>query len=175
MDALCISKNGIQQLSVELIPSAGLGIDLGWYGDAKQGIAIHVTRTDELAQQGRWKDLHVLVGDRISFVTREVDSVDEPIEFLTDEDLINQARTKPKMRSEKRVRTPLRKLGVLDYQINSKPLFSFHLTTDNMLSVGFVWLGNRTGMSLMHIGSEVSPKPIIPTIAFGDEVTIHWR
>ena len=54
-------------------------------------------------------------------------------------------------------------------------LFSFHLTTDNMLSVGFVWLGNRTGMSLMHIGSEVSPKPIIPTIAFGDEVTIHWR
>lgn len=175
MDALCICKNGIHQLAAALIPSTGMGFDLNWYGDAKQGIAIYVTRSDELASQDRWKDLQILVGDKLSLVTREANSVDEPIESFAVADRVNQAKANPKMKPAKQLRPPLREIGILDCHINNKPLFSFHLTTDNMLSVGFVWLGDRFGRSLVHIGWDSSSKPIIPKIAFGDEVTFLWR
>jgi hypothetical protein len=178
MDAFCISKNGIQELAAELTPLAGVGFNLNWYGNPNQGIAIYVTRTNQLARQERWKDLQVLVGDRVAFVTREVSTVDKPIERFTDEELVNLARAKSKMKPGKAMRTPVREVGFLDCDINNKPLFSCRLTTDNMLSVGVVWLGDKTGMAVMHMGSEVSSKPQIPEIVFGDEVTfrtIHRR
>ena len=120
--------------------------------------------------------MRLLVGEKISFLTRQANKIYEPIECFTDEALVNLARSKPKMTPGKRVRARLRDIGDLDCEINNKHLFSFHLNTDNILSVEFVWLGDRAGSSVMHVGLDgASPKPKIPKIPFGDEVTFLWR
>jgi hypothetical protein len=78
------------------------------------------------------------------------------------------------MKSGKRRKPCLQDIGDLDCYLNGKHLFSFHLNTDNMLSVEFVWLGDRSGIPLMHVGLDVgSPKVKIPKMTFGDEVAFR--
>lgn len=173
MDALCIYKNDIHQLAAELIPSASVSFSLDWIGNAKKEIAVDVTRTDAFGGIHRWKVLRFLVGDKMSFTTMEAKTIDNPIESFTVEDLVNLARQKPKMTPRKKVRTPVQEIGDLHCQVNNKHLFSFHLNSRNMLSVEFVWLGDRTGRFVMDIGSEVTPKPKLPKMRFGDEVTFR--
>jgi len=175
MDAACIYKNGKLQLAAEVLPSTGLAFDLFCYGSVKKGIAATITRTNELGRHERWSELRLSVGDAISLVLREVDEVDEPIESYSVEDVVARARARPKMKPRKRAKKPFREIGVLDCRIKNKPHFSLRLTTENMFSFGMIWLGDRAGKAVMHIGAEVTPKPVIRRFKFGDEMAFHFR
>jgi len=171
MSALCIFKNDTPQLAAELIPAAALSFSLSWIGNTKKEIVIDVTRADDLGSH-RWNPLRFLVGDSISFITTETNKINGPIESFTAEDLDNLQKSKPLMKPEKRTRAPLLDIGDLDCQINNKHQCSFHLNTDNLLLINFVWVGDRSGMSMMHISLDGSSPPLnTPKIEFGDEVT----
>ena len=169
MDVLCIYKNDIRQLAAKLTQTGAVSFRLNWIGNTKREISIDVSRSDDFGIH-RWNPSPILVGEKISLVTTFANKIDEPKESFTHEQLVKQVRTQPKMMPAKKVRERLLEIGDLECRINGKRIFAFPLNSDSMLSVEFVWLGDRTGISVMEIGSEVSPKPRIPKITFGDEV-----
>lgn len=175
MDAFFIYKNDIHQLAAELKPAALMSFSLDWIGNTKKRIWVDLTRVDDLGTH-RWKPVRLLVGDKISFITTDANNYDEPIESLTAEALDHLQRSKPKMKPAKRARPRARNIGELYCQINNKDVFSFHLSTGNLLSIAFVWIGDRNGTSMIHIGLDgSSPQVKIPKIKFGDEVTFGSR
>ncbi len=172
MDALCIYKNYAHQLAAELKASAGVSISIKWIGNIDKQIAVDVARADD-SRIHRWRPLQLLVGDTISFVTKKVDKIDEPIESFTADDLVALARSKPKMKPAKKGRRHARDMGTLDCLMNAKHLFSFRLDTNNILLFEFVWLGDRTGRFLIDVGTEVTRGLNIPKVKFGDDVIIR--
>lgn len=173
MDALCIFENDIHQMAAELRPSAALSFSLNWIGNTEKEILIDVTRTDDFGIH-RWNPLRLLVGNRMSLITMRTNKIDDPIESLTAEQQENLQKCKPMMRPARTARALPRKIGILDCQINNAPLFSFHLSTENMLNVDFVWIGDKTGMCMLHLFLDgASTKSRIPKMKFGDEATFR--
>lgn len=172
MDALYISKNGIHQFAAELREAASLSVLWSWIGNEHNKIFLDVTRNDAFGLH-RWKPFQVMVGDLISIALSEANQTDRPADSVTESEMVERIRKQPKMIPGKRTLVPIRNVGNLICSINNEHLFTFNLTTENMLSVSFVWLGDKSGMALISVRSDGLPQLEIPNIAFGDEITFR--
>jgi hypothetical protein len=172
MDAIVIYKNGMRQLSAELRPAALVSFSLDWIGNPEGKIGIRLTRVDNLGTHA-WEPGPLSVADTISFVATEVQEISEPPWSLATYDRDRVRKTKPTMKLTKGAKRHHGNIGNLLFQIKRKEICSFPLNTDNLLLVTFVWLGDSSGQSLIHIGLDGSvPEVKIPKIRFGDKVTL---
>ncbi len=172
MDALILSKNGTRQIAAELKAGASVSISLTWIGIEKDEIYLDFSGRDG-DRLLRWNTVRMVIGDTISFVTSDVEHVDSPLESLTDKEVIERSRGKPKMIPVKRALANFRDAGRLSCSINDKRLFDFRLTSERMLDFEFAWLGDKAGESVVHAGIDALPRLNIPMIRFGDEVSFH--
>jgi hypothetical protein len=174
MDALCVFRNDVCRVAAELRPDAAVQFSFFWIGNAEKEVYIDIACSHD-GRHYRWRPVRFEVGDKISVVTAEVKNVDRPIESFTGEDMDHRMKSTSEVKPARRRRVPIRDIGDLECHINDKRLFSYHLNTDNMMSVEFLWLGDRNGRSLIRVDLYASDSPRdsdIPTVRFGDTVTI---
>lgn len=171
MDALLVYKNDVRQVSAELRAAASTAFDLDWIPNRRKEIGITVRRVDDHGSHV-WKLGPLFVGDTVSLITAEVNEINEPDEFFTPADLERIQKNQPKLKRGKRPTAKVREIADLFCQISKKQVCSVRLKSNNLFSAGFVWLDDRNGRSVMHIGlGGSSPAIKVPKINFGDEVT----
>lgn len=123
----------------------------------------------------RWEVRPVQVGDEIVLRAGSVMHVDEPSESHTQKEWERIHKSKPPIKKPRKRRRPkVSAIGRLEFEVNEKPVASAKLTTENIVSVNFLWIDGKGGYSLVHLGfGEPAPRRRIPKIRFGDEIAIR--
>jgi hypothetical protein len=171
MDALLVFRNEIRSISAKLMRSTATSLSLGWIGNERGEVGINLTRADNWGTY-KWKLKPLLIGEKVSFLTATVTKADEPDEFLANAYLERPKRTKAKLpRAKSRKPKRARRIADLVCHVNNKKVCSLHLTTGNIFLMNYVWVGDRTGYALLHMGLGGSSAALrTPKIRFGDQI-----
>lgn len=170
MDALVLFKNDMRLFAAELQKSSVTSFSLDWIGNAKREFDVSLTRVDDLGVRA-WNLGPLIVGDKVSFMTTDVEETDVPTALVSPSNLggsENKTRAPiaskdPKMSGEN--------IGHMHCMINNRTVHSVCLSTESVFLISFVWLGDKSGSSKMHM-SNGSSSIRVPKIRFGDEVAI---